>query len=187
MLNVANGKFMLGLIHDVLSDINVPHWFISGTCLGLIREGNLMANDTDIDIAIPWEENSNMVSILAHLEKHGFVKRSEMKRDYLYENIGLERNGVSYELNFLHKNDKYAWITWVENGKGKWITLAYPISMFEGHSVREGLPVPNDPENFLRMTYGEDWKIPNPSYYHGPEGFYLTGKEARRYDFDPTS
>lgn len=185
MINPEQTEFILGLINDPLKSLNVKHAFISGTLLGLARTGKLIENDVDIDVAIPYSSNSYVKEILAYLKKWDFVKRSEITRDFMFENIGLEREGTSYELCFMHENSKYAWFTWLEHGKSQWITLAYPFYMWETLDSINGFPVPSNYEEYLRMTYGDDWRTPNADYYKSEEGFYLTGKEARKYDFNP--
>lgn len=184
MLNGGNGKFLLGLVHDALKEINIDHWFISGTCLGLVREGNVIHDDADIDIAIPYSSNDNLQPILHQLHRVGMNQVSCMEKNGKYENIGLNREGDSFELDFLHTNDSHSWITWFENGRSQWCYLVYPKEMFNGHDTINGFPVPRNPTEFVRMTYGNDWAIPNPNYYKSNEGFYLMGKEARRYEFN---
>lgn len=171
-------------MHEALSGINIPHWFISGTCLGLLREGNVIEGDADIDIAIPYSCNDNIQVILGELyHKLGCKQVSEMSRDGKFENLGLDCHGISYEFNFLHSNDTVSWITWLENCRQQWNALEYPNYMFASCRYICGVPVPCFTEKFISMTYGDDWATPNKDYYNSPEGFYLTGKPARRYNY----
>lgn len=175
----------MGLIADPLKELGIKHAFISGTLLGLARTGTLIDGDTDIDVAIPYEDNNRIKEILLHLKKFGFNEKSRIKREFLTENIGLGQNENSYELCFMHRNDKYAWITWYEGGNGNWINLVYPNTMWDNLDKINGFNVPSNYKEYLRMTYGNDWETPNSNYYKSKEGFYLTGKDARKYEFDP--
>lgn len=187
MIKSEHGLGMLNDVKKTLNDMEVPFKFISGTALGLCRQGTVLENDADIDVAV-----LNTIDIDSFKQKfssYGYKQRSEMVVDGKLRIIGYEKHEMDIEIDFFDINDKYWWLTF-ENG-GKPIYLVYPRNYWDKTDYLEYkgsgtyFPTPSPVEDFLTDTYGNWYEI-NPSYYKSDEAYFITGKKARLYEFDPT-
>lgn len=154
---------------DLLESINTPIFAISGTMLGIIREGDFLAHDYDIDIGV-FESNLDIVSFKYAIEqsKDYFIKkcdypafRCESEQGGVYSRrrvptlikIG-HRTGIHTDL-FVHiQNDEVCWHGSSLHG---WVNTPFTLTpvKFFGRDVL----VPNNYDLYLTENYG-DWRVP---------------------------
>jgi hypothetical protein len=172
-----------------LGFLQIPHWVCNGTLLGIIRDGQLIPWDTDLDIGVPSEFNN--IELYQSFLDHGLTLFDEGQgSDY----ITFDFRGIRVDLNFFHE---------VEHGKALetlWLVpkpgavnrlffrlqrvLPLPRKFQSLFSRKEGyrsltkdlypiqtisalgmeIPVPKHPDKVLSFTYGESWRVPNPGY-----------------------
>jgi|TARA_B100000780_G_C21087411_1_gene438129 lipopolysaccharide cholinephosphotransferase len=85
-------------IIKILNDNSIYYWLCHGTLLGIIRDGNLIDWDHDIDIAL-WEGQISRKTIINIMEKNNFKLRKEFKIDnsiISFEKVG----GRIIDINF---------------------------------------------------------------------------------------
>lgn len=154
-------------ITKVLANYGIASCLLSGTLLGFVREGDFIDNDLDIDIGVIVNGAIDLISwykIFRNLEVLGFT----IRRAGTSSVITLDR-GFGGDIWWIFKkrdeNQKlyYALRAW--NGE-----FRYPIQNFDTFDeiTYQGkiFKTPAHREHFLALTYGEDWKIPNPKFTH---------------------
>jgi hypothetical protein len=154
------------IIEELLDTVTVPMY---GTLLGTIRNQRLIGHDNDLDLGFVVigdivNQYIDMQKLAKTLPEYGFkctkhsngiMKVSQNRDSTSYSAdifpVLITRNGIRtwYEVHF---NDSY--------------DLIFPLkkNRLEGIEIN----VPNCSEYLLEKIYGEDWKIPNPSFtYNG--------------------
>jgi hypothetical protein len=178
-----------------LDFLQIPHWVCNGTLLGIIRDGQLIPWDTDLDIGVPSEFNN--IELYQSFLDFGLTLADE---GHGSDFIMFDFSGIRVDLNFFHE---------VEHGEALetlWIVpkpgiinrlffrlqrvLSLPRKFQSLFSRREGyrcltkdlypiqsiaalgmeIPVPKHPDKVLSFTYGESWQVPNPSYQWRTDG-----------------
>lgn len=148
---------------EVLDKYKVPFVIIFGGLLGLIREGRFISYDTDLDVACFNEfirkDHWKLKLIKEDLKKKGFYI---VGNDECYLHIDF----------FIRDGEKIE-IWWFDKIDNEWIfgdTVRYPAHYF--NNLQEiklfdiTFKIPSEPEKFLEITYGKDWKIPNSKAKH---------------------
>ncbi len=83
---------------DILKKNNVDYWVCHGTLLGIIRDGQLLSWDNDIDIGI-LETKNNKEQIISMFLENGFEKKKKF-----FDDDGLvtfvKEGGKEVDLNF---------------------------------------------------------------------------------------
>lgn len=145
---------------NVLDSYNVLFVFIFGALLGLMREGDLISYDSDVDVACFNE----------------FVRRDHWKMKQIKEELRSKGfrvidNDVCYLHNdfFIRDGEKIE-IWWFDKIDDEWIfgdTVRYPASYFDKLEdidfIGTKFKTPSNPKEFIRLTYGDKWKTPNPN------------------------
>lgn len=178
-----------------LDFLQIPHWVCNGTLLGIIRDGQLIPWDTDLDFGIPSEFN-NIELYKSFLDLGLTLFDEGQGSDYIL----FDFHGIRVDLNFFRG---------VEHGEAMetlWLVpkpgiinrlffrlhshLALPRKFQSLFSRREGyrsltkdlfpiqsipalgmqIPVPKHPDKVLSYTYGESWRVPNPNYQWRTDG-----------------
>ena len=136
---------------EIMDEIVVPFWLAFGTFLGAYREGGFIPLDGDIDIAIREEDLFLISSNVKRFADKGFELRvNYMKGAY---RSGLYRGGERIGLAPFSKG----------GDKRVWKQISYDDCDFNGNKVSflgEDFSILNNPEKWLKYTYGDDWMIP---------------------------
>ncbi len=172
---------------EKLDSLGVPHWVCNGTLLGIIRDGQLIPWDVDIDIGVPGEFQSKPFQESFEDEEMVLIDEGQGS-DYLV----FDFHGIRVDLNFFYDNEEYLESLWVVPKSGIALRALFRAASFfrvppsrlgflaqrEGYkSVRADvfpldsikalglkIPVPRNPEAVLAFTYGETWHTPIRDY-----------------------
>lgn len=159
------------MIEVCARECGVHAWAAFGTLLGAAREGKVIGHDSDIDLAYL----STKTSVV------------ELNREMYDLARALRRAGMTV----LNKNGSFITVTFkAPDGATGSIDLysCFYLSglLHESATVRadvprsaieplteigfEGrmLPSPADPDAMLTVSYGPDWRVPDPSFAHRP-------------------
>lgn len=107
----------LGQLHELvgaLEEHSICYWLDSGTLLGIIREGQLLSSDPDIDIGIWWQPNRQLQPLLKSFGKMGYSVRSRRYKGqtYLYQLLPTQdgRGHIrSIDLKLYRPYGEFAW------------------------------------------------------------------------------
>ena len=133
---------------------------IFGALLGLIREGDLIDHDHDIDVACfteapHWKDYYKFGYVIEDMERKGFYVTD--KKFCPWHDIGFTREGEKIEIWMFSKIDQERIYNQI---------VRYPTEYFDTLEEIEFLgkkfKIPSNPKLFLEYTYGDKWMIPNP-------------------------
>jgi len=155
--------------HTALSDfaalfpiVNYPWFLISGTFLGLVREGNFLAHDYDIDLGIlsghidfdavadTLDNSPNFT--LRRFDMHHFSTRNGDRTPVLLK--VTHYLGVHIDL-FIHYREGD--IIWHGSSLHRWNNSAFNLSEYDFHGLK--VLGPEDEETYLTENYGA-WRVP---------------------------
>lgn len=147
-------------IKTILDSLQIPFFLGYGLVLSAVRENRFIPQDGDIDIIIKYEDLEGKVDTLAKiLEEHGH-------KDFMHPNIN-RLWCVKYINDYRSELDIYAYPkheAWRYEVYNKMFAL-FPKELFErGKTIDfygEKFKIPSPPEEYLRIVYGNSWRIPH--------------------------
>lgn len=172
-------------IKNILAKFDIPCMLGYGSCLGAVRDQKLILTDGDLDIIVLHENvKGQKEKVEKEFEKAGWkIKqkpRGEDKRigDYCifmctHRNTFLPEESIGdYNVEILFYPRWKNWRWEFHNDK----YMLFPRELFDnpkeiifyGHRFF----VPNPPEEYLRLCYGNDWRIPWPEQGLSSTNFY---------------
>jgi len=153
----------LMLFKAVMDAHDIPFVFIFGAVLGLTRDKDLIDWDTDVDVFCDAEHHRKMFLVVEDLRAKGFDVPDKNKCP-LHDHFFI-RNGEKIEIWWFDRlGEEYVY----DN------SIRYPKRFFEKVEkvsfIGTDWLVPYNKEEFLTITYGDDWRIPNKN------GSYILGR-----------
>lgn len=158
-MKASAGNTALVDLYDLLMP-TAPFFLISGTLLGVIREGKLLRMDKDIDLGVMGHaQRDEIKSRIAGSPKFTevFVPSVDLIKIKHKNNVNIDlffhhrQGGTVWHGSHLHAWDNAVW--WNEGSS------PFAKVQFAG---REFL-IPSDPDKYLTENYG-DWRTPQSDY-----------------------
>lgn len=151
-----------------LAQLDLNHWISSGNLLGLYRDNHFIRHDTDIDVnvSLQWDtENTHqkIVEILTNFSTDGFY----LVRSCLYKNHPMQLAYIDSETGVLF--DMYFFYTGLEKDHALNITssglIRKPLKFIENLDFLDyggyRFPIPAHIEEFLVWRFGKNWMEPS--------------------------
>ena len=163
-LLLADTVEVLAVLNDLLGD----RAFIAyGTLLGAVREGSLIGHDNDVDVAYysRYDHPADIMreSFAVQRRLHGLgweIVRRSGGFIQVYKPVAA---GPPRKIDIFaayHCNGWFAVQKWVRGKLAPEAILPLATVSLDGTPM----PAPREPEALLALTYGENWRVPDPSF-----------------------
>jgi len=143
------------ILKDVVSKLKCHYWLSAGTALGLWRDKDLLPNDTDIDIAIEGYKGIEK-DLQAWLPDYKLFRYATHSFNTMQ--MAFVKDGTCIDF-YIYWPDK----RWLVN-VGEYGRVMFPATMLRNTvtvaTKYGGLNMPNPPDEYLRIKFGDDWMIP---------------------------
>lgn len=169
----------------ILDRLGVVFFLRQGTCLGAIRDHGF----------IPWDDDLDLGSVIG---LHGFTEKSVDRAVAVFRENGffvrVEHQDQWIYASMIKSAVRTDWMCYriIDDSIFHYPGIRVPVRLFtnlkEIDFVGEKLCVPNPPEEYLRLKYGEEWMIPKKTGFEKdvvdlvPEG-PLPGRAGRLKQF----
>jgi len=141
---------VLNYIDRVLKEEGISPFLISGTLLGIIRDGGFIENDNDLDIGV-WSDQTNEKNLLKLLEKH-----ERFRTVYALQHMVqvTDKSGIVVDVFIHYKEGRNVWHG---TDTHRWYNSAFTIK--ELYFANQTYFIPGNPYEYLKENYGI-WQTP---------------------------
>jgi len=157
IIDRGNAIKALKEVKHILDSFGVSFFLRQGTCLGVIRDNDLLPWDDDVDvgsvIGLHGVTEKSLDQIVVAFRNHGFLAR-------------IDHLSVSPYIPLVKYSTRIDWMCYkvVDDCIIQFPFLKTPLNLFtelkEITFLKETFLVPNPPEEYLRLKYGKNWKTP---------------------------
>lgn len=151
---------------QAMCDLNVPFFLAYGTLLGIVRDGDLLPHDKDMDVGLPADVDREWL-IDQLCSNYGFSRSSlplpNKEIDHWNISVVHKETDITIDLFFFIPDggDLISGIYHLPH------PLYWRFSRFETSEIEylgHAWQVPNPPERYLAEIYGSDWQVPDPYF-----------------------
>ena len=144
-------------VKRILDKHGAVFFLASGTCLGAIRENRFIPWDDEMDvgsvIGLHGLTEETIERVIATFTENGYY--THIDRSFSKVGISAVKSSIRLDWSCFHIINDHIF---------QYPGIKTPIKLFtqlkEINFIDEKLLVPNPPEDYLRIKYGPDWKIP---------------------------
>lgn len=144
------------------SKFNLKVYPVYGTLLGIVRDKDFIAHDTDMDMAYlsnyhtPEEVSKEFRQLCEQLNQYGILMKSFEPPSHIHIYSPSKQIRFDMWISWMDNNNKY-YLAWIFDGEfDSSLVLPFNKTIFKN---QEFLLI-NDYEKFLDFVYGKDWKNP---------------------------
>ena len=155
-INKDDAFKLMSTISDIFDKHNIffmPMW---GTLLGIIRNGDFIDHDDDIDLMMLHEDENKLYDALMELKERG-VFLCRQHKGQIYSVVSSE--GIICDIDVMKKACfpySLGYCVILEKYRPKRLFGKYKKIDFKGLKIN----VPENSDEFLTYFYGESWQIP---------------------------
>ena len=156
-MDMTTAEALLKEAKQVLDRHGVVFFLRHGTCLGAVRDNAFIEWDDDVDIGsvigLHGLTEGLVRSAVDVFREHGFDAR--IQENELHVSVDLKKFGSQMD-----------WTCYriIDDSIYQWPLVQIPVSLHtelkEIDFLGEKFLVPNPPEQYLRLKYGQEWMIP---------------------------
>ena len=156
-IDVSIAKEMLREAKQIMDQLGVVFFLRQGTCLGAVRDGDLIPWDDDLDLGSVVGLNGlterSMDRVVAAFRDNGYFAKVEGNDHYI--NAAMVKSSMRMD---------WACYRIIDDNIFHYPGIRLPIRLFtelkEIEFIGEKFLVPNPPEEYLRIKYGPSWMSP---------------------------
>ena len=156
-IDVAVAKEMLREAKQIMDQLEVVFFLRQGTCLGAVRDNELIPWDDDLDlgsvIGLNGLSERSIDRVVAAFRDNGYFVKVEGNDHYI--NAAMTKSSMRMD---------WACYRIIDDNIFHYPGIRLPIRLFtelkEIEFIGEKFLVPNPPEEYLRIKYGPSWMTP---------------------------
>ena len=156
-INVAIAKEMLKEAKQIMDALGVVFFLRQGTCLGPIRDNDLIPWDDDVDlgsvIGLHGLTEKTIDIVAAAFEENGYVLNVGRTDHNIYVEMTKQSNKMDWNCYWIFDDHIFHY-------PGVRIPLHLFTDLKEIDFIGEKFLVPNPPEEYLSIKYGSNWMTP---------------------------
>jgi len=146
----------------------IDYWLDYGTLLGIVRSGELLSHDLDLDIGMMGTTNRELIHNTLISTGFKFHRAIHVGNNPKPVEVTYSKAGVKIDI-FFYKSTMDHLTGYLIDGhppSDKVREIIIP-SITTTSTIYRGQPlkIPKNPENRLIHTYGEEWMIPDKNWY----------------------
>ncbi|MTB87465.1 hypothetical protein H9L21_06085 [Aeromicrobium senzhongii] len=152
-------------VADALRDLTPNVCFGYGAALAVVRDGDLIPHDDDLDLIIAFEPDEAATLPEAHARVEEFLRaRGFVVKGDFFGHRHVARPGGKHIDVFsgLFEGDRVSWYPGTRGALAR--SSMFPIS--RGELLGISCPLPADPVTYLETIYGPGWSTPDPAFKH---------------------
>jgi hypothetical protein len=157
-------------VSEVFNKLGIKHCLSHGTILGVLRKGDIIPWDDDVDIAMFSEDRPKLEEARNELRNLGFFVPAEGDPEKPVEPFGPVPNMPYYDFVAIRNGEKVE--GWIFDLKEDYYVydeqrdgLAIPRKLFDTLSFIKWrdrtFPAPSNPIRFVELMYGPTWRRPD--------------------------
>lgn len=172
---------MLWYLTDLFEEHNIPYWLDFGTLLGAVRGGRSIPHDTDGDLCLFLKDKERVLELKQRIYNDGFAMNfiRPVHDEMLIKITRSKKNYMMVDL-FFWEHDPMRGVYWGDGLNAPksfpdwWLQKKEKILLFD-----KEMWSPREPEKFLEMRFGRDWRKPQDKKVHHNEA-----TEAHAFGFE---
>lgn len=188
-----NGVETIHYLQNLFGEIGCKFFFDMGTLLGIIRDGQLLKHDIDIDVGVFVDSEQQKQAIREMLVLRG----NDILYSYNVDGIGIVEesyvhSGIKFDINFYTREPEVdvCYLLYYDPEKVYESKDEMSVVRLECSTIEDiiqidfnGAPIniPTDSKFYLEQRYGKTWTVPDKNYVYwkGPST-HFTDKIGRR-------
>lgn len=169
-----NGYKVLDSVYEICAENNLKCFAVFGSLLGYIREGGFIPYDCDLDFGVlPGTTPAKLAKLF--VEDYGFKFLHAFSYHGEVTEVTLQKDGIPMDFIFYKVAEDKSWCTvyhWSPDAKYtdarqnsvKHVNQAKVTNLITIKVHEARVFVPENYEEMLRSVFGDDWRIPDPSF-----------------------
>ena len=161
-MDIQKGEKSILEIKELMDDLDVIFFLRHGTCLGAVRDGQLIPWDDDIDIGSIIGMNNldekSISKIIDSFKLNGF--KTEVSESAFHISVSLSKSGIPIDWTCSKILQGYIY---------QYPAVKIPVNLYDDLKPISFLGtsffVPNPPEKYLSLKYGSEWMTPKKTGY----------------------
>ncbi|KAL0963213.1 hypothetical protein UPYG_G00351200 [Umbra pygmaea] len=152
-------KALLHLAARTLTELQVPFWLSSGTCLGWFRQCSIIPYSKDVDLGI-WIKDYTP-DIIQAFQKAGLPLKHKFGK--VDDSLELSFQGLDVKLDifFFYEDTDIVWNGGTQAKSGKKFKYVFPkFSLCWTELLELKVRVPCEAVDYLTANYGPTWNTP---------------------------
>lgn len=161
-MDVAIAEQLLLEVKEIMDRLGVQFFLRQGTCLGAVRDSAFIPWDDDLDLGVVLGTNGfteqSIEPVLAAFRESGYYVQTERSDSIIVSTLLKSNMRVDILFHWIIDEQIYHW-------PGIWMPVTLFSQLKEINFIGKTFLVPNPPEEYLRIKYGPDWRIPKRLAY----------------------